>query len=102
MANGRMRVLGLFRSDLINEKSRVLALAYKSVRTIAIQLTDLPRGRMWMKTVGSLRWTVNAAILVNGKVAALGEQVGIFVELENNKPIPMPARVKQQYQEFRL
>jgi acyl-CoA thioester hydrolase len=68
----------------------------------SIKLTDLPRGRMWMKAVEPLRWTVNAAILVNGKVAALGEQVGIFVELENNKPIRMPTRVKQQYQEFRL
>jgi acyl-CoA thioester hydrolase len=66
----------------------------------SIKLTDIPSGRMWMKAMESLRWTVNAAIMVNGKAAALGEQVGIFVDLENNKPIRMPERLKQKYQEF--
>jgi hypothetical protein len=35
ISNGRIRVLGLFSSGLANERSRVLALAQKSVRTIA-------------------------------------------------------------------
>ena len=34
MANGRMGISGLFCSGLVNEKSRVSALAQKSVRTI--------------------------------------------------------------------
>lgn len=66
----------------------------------SIKLSDAVSGKMWMKALESLRWTVNAAIVVNGKIAALGEQVGIFVDLQNNKPIRMPERLKQQYQEF--
>ena len=66
----------------------------------SIKISDTPSGRMWMKTMGSLRWTVNATIVIDGKVAALGEQVGIFVDLRNNKPIRMPERLKQKYQEF--
>lgn len=65
-----------------------------------IKISDTPSGKMWIKTMESLRWTVNAAISVNGKVAALGEQVGIFVDLQNNKPIRMPEALKQKYHEF--
>lgn len=63
-----------------------------------IRLSDTPSGRMWMQAVDSLRWTVNAAIAVNGNVAALGEQMGVFVNLQNNKPIRMPQDLKQKYQ----
>jgi acyl-CoA thioester hydrolase len=66
----------------------------------SIKISDTPSGRMWMKTMESLRWTVNAAISIDGKVAALGEQVGIFVDLQTSKPIRMPERLKQKYQEF--
>ncbi|MBD1853672.1 thioesterase family protein [Leptolyngbya sp. FACHB-711] len=65
-----------------------------------IKISDVPTGKMWIEIMESLRWTVNAVISVNGKVAALGEQVGIFVDLQNNKPIRMPERLKQKYQEF--
>jgi acyl-CoA thioester hydrolase len=66
----------------------------------SIKISDAPIGRMWMKSVESLRWTVNAVISIDGKVAALGEQVGIFVDLQTNKPIRMPQQLKQKYQEF--
>lgn len=65
-----------------------------------IKISDFPSGKMWMKTMESLRWTVNAEIVVNDKVAALGEQVGIFANLQNNKPIRMPESLKQKYREF--
>jgi acyl-CoA thioester hydrolase len=65
-----------------------------------IKISDTPSGKMWIKTMESLRWTVSAAIAVNGKVAALGEQVGIFVDLQNSKPIRMPEGLKQKYHEF--
>lgn len=66
----------------------------------SIKISDTPSGRMWVKTMESLRWTVNATISIDGKVAALGEQVGIFVDLQTNKPIRIPERLKQKYQEF--
>lgn len=65
-----------------------------------IKIADDPIGKMWIETMESLRWTVNAEIIVNGKIAAFGQQVGIFVNLENNKPIRMPAELKQKYLEF--
>jgi acyl-CoA thioester hydrolase len=65
-----------------------------------IKIADTPSGKMWIETMESLRWTVNAEIIVNGKVAAIGQQVGIFVNLETNKPIRMPAELAQKYREF--
>jgi acyl-CoA thioester hydrolase len=66
----------------------------------SIKITDCPHGKMWIKKLESLRWTVNAEIVANDKVAALGEQVGIFVDLHNNKPIRMPEKLKQKYHEL--
>ena len=65
-----------------------------------IKLSDHPSGKMWIKMMESLRWSVSAEITVNGKIAALGEQVGVFISLQNNKPIRMPERLKQKYHEF--
>lgn len=65
-----------------------------------IRISDKPVGKMWIKTMGSLRWSVNAEILINGEVSALGEQVGIFVNSQNHKPIRMPEGLKQKYREF--
>ncbi len=66
----------------------------------SIRLSDQSNGKMWIKTMGSLRWVVNAEIFVNGKVAALGEQVGVFVDLQNHKPIRMPEGLRQKHREF--
>jgi acyl-CoA thioester hydrolase len=66
----------------------------------SIKISDTPSGRMWMKGIESLRWTVSAAISIDGKVAALGEQVGIFIDLQTSKPIRIPEGLKQKYQEF--
>ncbi len=65
-----------------------------------IQLADTPNGKMWMKALESLRWTVSAVISVNGNVSAIAEQVGVFVDLQTNKPIRMPQILKQKYQEL--
>lgn len=65
-----------------------------------IKIADEPIGKMWVKTLTSLRWTVNAAIVLDDKIAAFGEQVGVFVDLQTNKPIRIPDELKQTYQEF--
>jgi acyl-CoA thioester hydrolase len=62
----------------------------------AIKLSDRPIGRMWMAAVEKLRWTVKGVITVNGDVAAVAEQMGIFVDLQTYKPIRMPAELKQK------
>ncbi len=66
----------------------------------SIKLADRPVGKVWMKNLESLRWTISAAIAVNGKIAAIAEQVGIFVDLQSNKPIRMPQELKQRYDEL--
>jgi len=66
----------------------------------SVRIADDPSGRMWMKGVGPLRWTVSAVIAVDGKVAALAEQIGIFIDLQSNKPIRMPETLKHTYQAF--
>ncbi|XHX80182.1 MAG: acyl-CoA thioesterase [Stenomitos frigidus ULC029] len=67
---------------------------------LPIRISDHPSGKMWIKTMETLRWRVNAEITVNGKIAALGEQVGLFIDLKNRKPIRMPNRLKQKYHEL--
>jgi acyl-CoA thioester hydrolase len=62
-----------------------------------IRLGDLPIGKMWIKTLEAARWTVQAEISVNHKVAALGEQVGIFINSQTQRPIRLPESLKQQY-----
>jgi acyl-CoA thioester hydrolase len=63
----------------------------------SIKLADKPSGKMWIKTLETLKWTVNAEIVVNDKIAALGEQVGIFVDLHHKRPVRMPKSLKQKY-----
>ncbi|MBW4577164.1 MAG: acyl-CoA thioesterase [Aphanothece sp. CMT-3BRIN-NPC111] len=67
---------------------------------LPIRIGDNPIGKMWLKTMESLRLSVSAEINVNGKVAAFGEQVGVFINLQNNKPIRIPESLKQKYREF--
>jgi acyl-CoA thioester hydrolase len=66
----------------------------------SIRLAEQPLGRIWMKALEPLRWTVNAVIAVDGKVVALAEQVGIFVDLQSNKPRRIPQELKQKYHEL--
>ncbi|BBC23886.1 acyl-CoA thioesterase [Pseudanabaena sp. ABRG5-3] len=63
-----------------------------------IKISDLPIGKMWMQSMEALRWHVSAVISVNGKTAALGEQVGVFVNLQSKKPVRMPAELRHKYQ----
>jgi acyl-CoA thioester hydrolase len=65
----------------------------------AIQITDRPIGQMWIESLASLRWTVSAEISIAGKTSAIAQQTGIFINLETKKPIRVPARLQQQYDE---
>ncbi|AFY94072.1 acyl-CoA thioesterase [Chamaesiphon minutus] len=67
----------------------------------SIQMHDRPIGKMWMESLASLRWVVGAEILLAGKVSAIAQQTGIFVNLETKKPIRIPDRLQQQYNESR-
>ncbi|NJR32321.1 MAG: acyl-CoA thioesterase [Chamaesiphon sp. CSU_1_12] len=67
----------------------------------SIQMHDRPIGKMWMESLASLRWVVGAEILLAEKVSAIAQQTGIFVNLQTKKPLRIPDRLQQQYNESR-
>jgi acyl-CoA thioester hydrolase len=65
----------------------------------SIVLGDRPIGKMWIESLESLRWVVSAEITIGDKISALGQQKGVFVNIQTKKPIRIPERMKQQYAE---
>jgi len=65
-------------------------------------MTDRPIGKMWVESLASLRWIVSAEIAIAGKISAIAQQTGIFINLETKKPIRIPERLQQQYQDSLL
>jgi acyl-CoA thioester hydrolase len=63
----------------------------------AIKMGDRPVGRLWVESLESLRWKVSAEISVDGKVSAISQQTGIFINSQTNKPMRIPPRLQQQY-----
>jgi acyl-CoA thioester hydrolase len=68
----------------------------------SIRLSDQPIGKMWAKSMESVRWTVTAEIWVADRVAVLGEQVGVFIDVQSQRPIRIPADLKQKYQDWSI
>jgi acyl-CoA thioester hydrolase len=65
----------------------------------SIVLGDRPIGKMWIKSLESLRWVVSAEITTGDKISAFGQQMGVFVNIQTKKPMRIPERMKQQYAE---
>jgi acyl-CoA thioester hydrolase len=65
----------------------------------AIQIADRPIGKMWVESLESLRWIVSADIAIAGKTSAIAQQTGIFINIATKRPIRIPARLQQQYDE---
>lgn len=63
-----------------------------------LNISSLAIGRMWMSCIDTRRLTVMAEIMTNGKIATLAEQVCLFVNLSDGRPIPMPEEVLNSYQ----
>jgi acyl-CoA thioester hydrolase len=63
----------------------------------SIVLGDRPIGKMWIESLEALRWVVSAEITAGEKISAVGQQMGIFINLETKKPMRIPDRMKQQY-----
>ncbi|QLE55343.1 thioesterase family protein [Nostoc sp. TCL26-01] len=62
-----------------------------------IKLIDQVMGRLWLASLGRLKWTVQAEILSNNELAAVAMQKGAFVNLQNGRLIPVPAGLQQKY-----
>ena len=65
----------------------------------SLKMGDRPTSSMWVASLETLRWTVNAEISNDGKVSEIAQQMGIFVNLQTNKPICVPTRLQQQYKD---
>lgn len=63
----------------------------------SIKMFDLVIGRLWVSNLGRIKWTVQAEIITNNNLAAKATQMGAFVSLQNNRPIPIPEELLQKY-----
>lgn len=62
-----------------------------------INIFDKPTGKMWISKMKSLKLIMEAEIIVAGKVAAIAQQSGCFIELSTRKPVPIPSEFSQAY-----
>lgn len=64
-----------------------------------IKLIDQVMGRLWLSKLGRLKWTVQAEIFSNNKLAAIATQKGAFISLQNGRPVPIPVIMHNKYAE---
>jgi len=62
-----------------------------------INIFDKPTGKIWMSKMKSLKWMMDAEIIVAGKVTAIAQQSGCFISLSTRRPVPIPAELSQAY-----
>ena len=65
-----------------------------------IKIIDRVIGRLWLSSLGRLKWTVQAKILSNNELAAVASQKGGFVSLQNNRLIPIPEELQKKYLQY--
>lgn len=68
-------------------------IAYKR----AIRILDRPLGRMWLRQLGRLRWTLEAEIVVADRSVATAVQRGVFIQLSTMRPVAVPPAVSERY-----
>jgi acyl-CoA thioester hydrolase len=63
-----------------------------------LRLFDQAVGRMWIGRLGKARWEVRAEICRGEMVAASARQTGYFMNLEQYRPIRIPAELRAKYE----
>lgn len=66
-----------------------------------IKLHDELIGVMWLSDLGKMKYEVTAEFQCNGKVAAVGRQVGCFISLKTKKPVRPPALLSTMFRNSR-
>jgi len=66
----------------------------------SIKLLDLVYGRVWIDKLTKLRWYVGFEIYSNDAISATAEQIGIFINLSEQRPIRIPNSLLQMYINF--
>lgn len=62
----------------------------------ALTIHDKPEGRMLVENMGNVRWTVAAEFVSpnSGRIHATARQTGLFIRLENRRPVRIPDRLR--------
>ena len=54
---------------------------------------------MWLSGLEKLRFEVTAEFRANGHVAAVGRQVGCFINLSTGRPVRPPSKLVTMYRQ---
>jgi acyl-CoA thioester hydrolase len=66
----------------------------------ALRLFDRPVAKMWLSDIGRLRFTMQADIYLEEKLAATAKQTGFFVNSDRMRPVAIPEEFLTAYQAF--
>ena len=64
-----------------------------------IRMHDQVIGSIWMDKFDSSGWIANMEFTVNGKLAAMGAQGGVFINIATMKPANPPEGMQKKYDE---
>jgi acyl-CoA thioester hydrolase len=64
-----------------------------------IRMHDQVNGSIWLEKFDSSGWMANVEYMVNGKLAAMAKQGGIFINLGTMKPANPPEGLQKKYDE---
>jgi acyl-CoA thioester hydrolase len=62
-----------------------------------LAIDDEPVGRMWVKALERVRWTVAAEFTTAAASHATAEQTGLFIRLSTRRPIAIPAPLRRHF-----
>ncbi len=63
-----------------------------------VRIGDAVVGRMWVAELGNTRWTLAAEMLVGERLCATARQSGIFVDLKTLRPVRVPDRLREAWE----
>ncbi|MGD1873145.1 MAG: acyl-CoA thioesterase [Mastigocoleus sp.] len=67
-----------------------------------IQLFESVIGQMWMSNLSRVKYTLQAEIIVNNHIAATATQTGVFLSMNNHRPVKVPEELSRQYSEYKF
>lgn len=67
-----------------------------------LRLGDKPIGRVWVEEFTRAKWILRFEIATENKLHCTGRQIGYMVDLTRLKPIPMPERLKEQFEKEKV
>ena len=64
-----------------------------------VRLSDRITGIGWMHSLGRAKWTAKFEIASEGKIHCIGTQTGYFFDVKQNRPVPVPERLRKAFEE---